>query len=249
MGRRQKVARTARARRSSLAMGPNDLAALEFVAAVKCAIVMQVALAIGISDDRARRLCRRLYDLGYLSAHLVDSRQPTLWTLSAQGRRFLKEQRPDLRLSPATPLRLHAIERETLLNFVRLFCAQHRPDVSPLIRWAAGRSSLSAELAVGVDPDAFARFAVPGGTAVVAIEADVASTSAASVLRCLDRYRAVAASGRLDGLWIATNDDAARVRVLGERLLELGLGSWSRVFDLPRLVRRPCALPPHPGEG
>ena len=240
MARRPKVSRTVPARRRAGLLQPRDVEVLEFLSAVRYALPRQVLLAVGIpSLDATRRLLRRLFDQRLVVAHVLDSRHPNLASLSREGAETLKRERTDaaVRIRPTGPIKVADVPRHLRLTDARLWAAAFLADRgTPLLRWLTtttdGRYGL-----VGVQPDAVLEFAVPGGVAAVAVEADARTTAADSIVRRLSAYRRVADAGRLDALWIATSSNNARVEAVEGRLKEFGLDAWARVLPLDVLLR------------
>lgn len=248
MERRRKVPRTKPGRRRAVALQDRDLEVLEFLAAVRYAVPRAVMLAVGLpSLDRARRVLRRLYDNRLLSVTMTASTSPNLLSITREGIEVLKCERPESasRLRPAGPIKLAEVPRHLLLTDLRLWAVELLASRgTPLVRWVSGATADLRYGLAGVAPDALIEFAVPGGTAAIAAEADAARASAPSVLRRIGAYRRAAAVGRLDALWIAAAGDRVRVSAIEARIAELGLSERARVLPSEVLLRRPAALPP-----
>lgn len=246
--RAPKRPRTVRAKRSATMLQERDLEVLLFLAVVKYAEPAQIARASGVpSLDRVRRVLRRLYDGGFVSVTMTSSTAPNLVSLTKAGLEQVRLAAPDVATrARLSGIRLQDVARHLLLVDARLFAAAlGEARGGALLRFFSTPASIAKELGLpGLVPEALATFAHAGGTALVAIEADVAGTSADSVLRRLASYKR--ATDRLDALWIVSAGDAARVRQLEARLAELGLDEWARVLPRAALCARPAVLPARP---
>ena len=246
--RAPKRSRTVRAKRTSTMLGERDLEVLVFLAVAKYAEPRHLALAAGIpSLDRARRVLRRLYDGGAVTVTMTSSVVPNLVSLTKAGLEHVRLVAPQMAArTRLSGIRLHEVARHLLLVDARLFAAAlSEARGGALLRFLNTPASVAKELALpGLVPEALATFAHADATALVAIEADVAGTSADSVLRRLGSYRS--ATERLDALWVLSAGTDARVRQLEARLAELGLDEWARVLPRSTLCARPAVLPARP---
>lgn len=207
----------------------------------------QVALAMGISIDKARRVLRRLFDQKRVVIRLISSTQPNLASVSREGLELLKRERPEAagRARPCGPIRLADVSRHLLLTDVRLLAAELLSSRgTPMLRWSAGSTPDRRHGLAGIEPDALIEMSTPAGSAVIAVEADAGAASSDSVLRRIGRYEAVAAAGKVDALWIASSGSRTRVLAIERRIEEAGLSRWARVLPREALLRRPAALPP-----
>lgn len=243
-----KRSRTVRSKRLATMLQERDLEVLVFLAVVKYAEPGQIASAAGIpSLDRARRVLRRLYDAGLVSVTMTSSTAPNLVSLSKAGLEQVRLTAPDVAArARLSGIRLQDVARHLLLVEARLFAAAlGEARGGALLRFLSTPASVAKELGLpGLVPAALAAFAYADGAALVAIEVDVAGTSADSVLRRLNSYRS--ATDHLDALWVVSVGDAARVRQLEARLSELGIDEWARILPRATLSARPAVLPARP---
>ncbi len=246
--------RTERVRRGTVAT-ERDWDALLLIGVCRYLTMTQVARELFSSEDRCSRRLRALYDLGYLNIALTSGgASANLYALTRRGLSLLQQHRPEavaVRL-PGTPPRLAGVAHHLLVADCRLFAAAWGMSRSaPLTRWANAGGTLATELnIVGLEPDGLAEFATRAGPIVVAAECDRSTEGVAVTMRRkMERYVAVAESGRVDALWLVVTGGAERQASLWRLVRDLGLGDWTRIIPHAVITARPVMeLPPRCGD-
>lgn len=198
------------------------------------------------SADRASRRLRALFDAGYLSVTLRSSTSPNILSLTALGISSVADRFPEQagRIGRAGPLRLSSVAHKLLVVDVRLYAAGLGVAIgAPLLRWSNAGGELDRERGLGefhLEPDGLAEFVAPGGSLVVAVEADRGHEGLQGVLQSkFARYARCFAARRLDALWVVQTGKVARRRHIEELAQRAGIGTAVQVLDHAYILERP----------
>ncbi len=250
MTRAPKKPRTRRrAGRTLLELTERDADVLTLIAIVKIITTEQIARDCFVSVDTARRRLRVLFDVGYVQVTILDSRRPSLFSITRKGLDALVVARPGLgkRVALPGPIRIAGLTRHLLLNDARLFAsALGTVRGAPLIRWSAGSAAELRPLGLEtlrLVPDAVAEFATTGGATWVSIEIDLGTTGDASLRAKFEKYALLAGRGTVDALWWVNAAGAERADAVERHVAGAGLSDWARVLPLRHLLLRPATLP------
>lgn len=256
-GRVAKRRRDQREKAAPIVLEPRDVDVLALVGLCRYCGADQIERDLFPSADRCRRRLRALFDNGYLSFTLVDSRSPNLVGLTRKGVDALRIHLPDVaeRVRPAGTIEAAGVAHHRAIVDARLYSvALGRRRGAPLIEWSNAGGELGVRLGLDrfhLEPDGIAGFSAPSGTAYVAVEVDRATQRVrTTIAEKISRYREVAAGGLVDALWFVTSAGLGRVQNIEAALIAAGLAEWSRVLTLEHLTARPVLeLPRRGGAG
>ncbi len=251
MSRAPKKPRTSRRpSRAVLELTDRDADVLTLTAIAKIITTDQLARDCFTSLDRARRRLRVLFDVGYVQVTMLDSKRPSLFSITRKGLDALLTIRPALakRVGLPGPIRLAGLTRHLLLTDARLYAAAlGEARQAPLVRWCPGAAAELRQLGLEelrLEPDAVAEFATDGTNTWISIEVDLGTTGETSVRAKFAKYVELARLGTVDALWWVNAGGAERGQIVRQLAARVGLAEWCRVVPLRQLLVRPAVLPP-----
>lgn len=205
------------------------------------------------SAHRARARLRLLFDAGLVERHLIDSRSPDLYTLTAAGAAVASAPVGTVlhvpRRAPSLSTLLHGELIATTYCYLRALCIE-TPDTT-LARWERGRGALAEEATLSgmrIVPDALAVVRSSSGDAVIAAEADTGTEPVGTLTRKLGAFdKALRNGAQVAELWLVAPDrgGASRLWTAAERFEHVA--SRTRLMTGPAMRVRPVAPPPARG--
>lgn len=231
--------RTRSRRRPAFSLTDRELDCLARLGRFRIANSEQLCRGLYPGRYGAKRL-RKLYDAGMCQVLLTRSQEPSLYELTALGRRVVAAQRPGAELSSArsAPINLATLAHALLLVDLGLYAeALGKMRGAPLTRWMYTNGELPLAK-LRLRPDAIAEFGTPRGPVLVALESDTGVEPAKVIASKMARYAGLAETGLVDAAWFGVPGEG-RVAMVTGVVEDAGLGGWVRVFTREHLVERP----------